>query len=403
VSDLLLTGIGELTTNTGDPIPDAAVKVTDGTVVFAGPETDAPQQGGANHIDCQGRAVIPGMVDAHTHLVFEGDRADEFALRMGGPGYQEIAASGGGILSTVRATRAATEEQLFETAARRVRTMIASGTTTVEIKSGYGLDTATEVLLLRVARRIGEELPVTVKTTFLGAHTLPPEYSGDRAGYVDLVIEEMLPAAAPLADYCDVFVEEGAFSVDEARRIFEAAKKHGLAARVHSDQLTRAGGAALAAEIGAASADHLDHATEADADSLARAGVVAVLVPGASYSLRSSQAPGPMLLDHEVTIALATDCNPGTSYFESMGLVISLAVVQMGLTTEQALFAATRGGARSLGLDDHGIIAPGSVGDLVVLDAPAPAHIPYRPGTNLIWKTVKQGVVVASRAASFGR
>jgi imidazolonepropionase len=281
VSDLLLTGIGELTTNIGDPIPDAAVKVRDGTVVFAGPEMDTPEQGGANHIDCQGRAVIPGMVDAHTHLVFGGDRADEFAQKMGGAGYREIAASGGGILSTVRATRTSTEEQLFETAARRVRTMIGSGTTTVEIKSGYGLDTATEVLLLRVAKRIGEELPVTVKTTFLGTHTLPPEYSGDRAGYVDLVIEEMLPAAAHLADYCDVFVEEGAFSVDEARRIFEAAKKHGLAARVHADQLTRSGGAALAAEIGAVSADHLDHATEADAESLARAGVVAVLVPGA--------------------------------------------------------------------------------------------------------------------------
>jgi imidazolonepropionase len=403
VSDLLLTGIGELTTNIGDPIPDAVVKVTDGTVVFAGPEMDTPEQGGANHIDCQGRAVIPGMVDAHTHLVFGGDRADEFALKMGGADYREIAASGGGILSTVRATRTATEEQLFENAARRVRTMIGSGTTTVEIKSGYGLDTATEVLLLRVAKRIGEELPVTVRTTFLGAHALPPEYSGDRAGYVDLVIEEMLPAAAHLADYCDVFVEEDAFSVDEARRIFAAAKEHGLAARVHADQLTRSGGAALAAEIGAVSADHLDHATEADAESLARAGVVAVLVPGASYNLRSSQAPGPMLLDRDVVIALATDCNPGTSYFESLGLVISLAVVQMGLTTEQAIYAATRGGALSLGLDDHGIIAPGSAGDLLVLDAPSSGHIPYRPATNLIWKTVKEGVVVASRAASFGR
>jgi imidazolonepropionase len=246
-----------------------------------------------------------------------------------------------------------------------------------------------------VAKRIGEELPVTVKTSFLGAHALPPEYSGDRVGYVDLVIEEMLPAAAPLADYCDVFVEEGAFSVDEARLIFEAGKKHGLAARVHADQMTRSGGASLAAEIGAASADHIDHATEADADSLARAGVVAVLAPGASYTLRSPQAPGPMLLDHGVTIALATDCNPGTSYFESMGLVISLAVVQMGLTTERAIFAATRGGALSLGLNDHGIIDPGSAGDIVVLDAPSQAHIPYRPGTNLIWKTVKNGVVVA--------
>jgi imidazolonepropionase len=395
VSGLLLTGIGHLVTNTGEPIMGAAVRISDGRVVYAGPETDAPDQGGATHIDCQGRAVIPGLVDAHTHLVFAGDRADEFALKMAGATYRDIAATGGGILSTVRATRATTEEQLFETAARRVWRMIASGTTTVEVKSGYGLDTATELLLLRVARRIGDELPVTVKTTFLGAHALPPEYAEDRAGYVDLIIEEMLPAAAPLADFCDVFVEEGAFTVDEARRIFAAARGLGLAARVHADQLSRSGGAALAAEIGAASADHLDHVGEEEADAMARAEVVAVLVPGASYTLRSPQAPGPMLLDHGVTVALATDCNPGTSYFESMGLVISLAVVQMGLTTDQAIHAATRGGARSLGLDDHGVIAPGSAGDLVVLDAPSPAHIPYRPGTNLVGKTVKAGAVVA--------
>jgi imidazolonepropionase len=251
---------------------------------------------------------------------------------------------------------------------------MASGTTTLEIKSGYGLDLETELRLLRVARRIGEELPVTVMTTFLGAHTIPPEYRENRSEYVELVIDEMLPAAAPLADYCDVFVEDGAFSVDEARRVFQAATAHGLGARVHAD-----------------------HLTDEDAIALARAGVVAVLVPGAAYTLRSRQAPGPMLIDHGVTLALATDCNPGTSYFESMGMVISLAVVQMGLTVEQALFAATRGGALSLGLDDHGMIAPGSVGDLVILDAPSPAHIPYRPGTNLIWKVVKGGTVVTGR------
>jgi imidazolonepropionase len=395
VSELLLTGIGELTTNTGDPIAEAAVKVRNGSVVFAGPEGDAPEQGGATHIDCQGRAVIPGLVDAHTHLVFGGDRAGEFSMKMRGASYSEIAASGGGILSTVRTTRASTEEQLFESAARRARRMMATGTTAVEIKSGYGLDVETELTMLRVAKRIGEELPLTVRTTFLGAHAVPSEYGRDHARYVDHVVEEMLPAAAPFADYCDVFVEDGAFSVDEARRIFEAAKAHGLAARIHAEQLTRSGGAALAAEIGAASADHLDHVTEADADSLARAGVVAVLVPGASYTLRARQAPGPMLLDHGVVVALATDCNPGTSYFESMGLVMSLAVVQMGLTTEQAIHAATRGGALSLGLDGHGLIAPGSAGDLVILDAPSAAHIPYRPGTNLTWKTVRAGAVVA--------
>ncbi|MGH8952404.1 MAG: imidazolonepropionase [Acidimicrobiia bacterium] len=395
MSDLFLTGIARLTTNTDDPIPDAAIKIKNGSVVFAGPESDAPEQSGATHIACEGRSLIPGFVDAHTHLVFAGDRADEFSMKMAGASYAEVAASGGGIISTVAATRAASEEDLFQTAAGRVRRMVAAGTTALEIKSGYGLDLETEIRLLRVARKLGEELPVTVRTTFLGAHAVPAEYREDRAGYVDLVIEEMLPAAAPLADYCDVFVEEGAFSSDEGRRIFEAAAGLGLKARVHAEQLTRSGGAALAAGIGAASADHLDHVTEEDADALAAAGVVAVLVPGASYTLRSPQAPGPMLLDHDVVVALATDCNPGTSYFESMGPVISLAVVQMGLTTEQAVYAATRGGAISLGLQDHGLLAPGSVGDLVILDAPSTAHLPYRPGTNLVWKTVKAGRVVA--------
>jgi imidazolonepropionase len=395
VSDLLLTGIGHLTTNAGEPMVDAAVKVEDGSVVYAGPGSDAPEQGPSPRVECDGRAVLPGFVDSHTHLVFAGDRAAEFSMRMAGASYSDVAKSGGGILSTVAATRDASEADLFEAAAVRVRRMLAAGTTTVEIKSGYGLDLETELRLLRVARRIAAELPVSVRTTFLGAHTLPPEFRDDRAGYVDLVIEEMLPQAAPLADYCDVFVEHGTFSADEARRIFVAAQGLGMGARIHAEQLAHSGGAALAAEIGAVSADHLDHVTEEDATALADAGVVAVLVPGASYTMRSSQAPGPMLIDHGLTIALATDCNPGTSYFESMGPVISLAVVQMGLSTDQAIFAATRGGALALGMEGHGTITAGSAGDLVVLDAPSPAHIPYRPGTNLVWKTIKAGRAVA--------
>jgi imidazolonepropionase len=339
--------------------------------------------------------VIPGLVDAHTHLVFAGDRAEEFTRRLAGASYSEIAASGGGILSTVSATREADEEELFTEASRRVWRMIAAGTTTVEIKSGYGLNVETEMRLLRVARRIGEELPISVKTTFLGAHTVPPEFRDDRTGYTDLMVSQMLPEVAPLADFCDVFVEEGAFTVDEGRRILTAAAALGMRPRVHAEQLGHTGGAALAAEMGAASADHLDHATPADAAALAESGVVAVLVPGASFSLRSPQAPGRMLLEHGVTLALATDCNPGTSYFESMGLVIALAVVEAGLTVDQAINAATRGGALSLGLEDKGVVAPGASGDLIVLDAPSPAHIPYRPATNLVWKTVKDGVVVA--------
>ena len=393
MSDLFLTGIGHLTTNRGPAIEDAVVAVEDGIVVFAGPEGDAPPQTG-QRIDCSGRAVMPGFVDAHTPLVFAGDRSDEFARRLAGESYKDIASSGGGILSTVAATRKATEDELFNLAASRVRRMIRSGTTTVEIKSGYGLDLGTESRMLRVAHRIGEELPVTVKTTFLGAHSVPEEYKNDRHGYVEKLIEEMIPGVAGLADYCDVFVEEGVFTVDEARRIFTAAAEHGMEARVHAEQLGHTGGAALAVEIGAISADHLDNATEEDAAALATAGVSAVLVPGASYTLRSRQAPGPTLVEAGCNVALATDCNPGTSFFESMGPIISLGVVQMGLTVDQAITAATLGGAVSLGIEDRGWVAPGARADLVLLDAATPAHIPYRPGANLVARTFKDGVAV---------
>lgn len=393
MSDLFLTGIGQLVTNMGPPVADAVVAVESGVITFAGPATDAPDQTGERY-DCAGRAVIPGFVDAHTHLVFAGDRSDEFAKRLAGVTYQEIAAGGGGILATVEATRAAPEEELFQLAAERVRRMLRSGTTTVEIKSGYGLDTAAEIRQLAVARRIAAELPVTVKTTFLGAHSIPPEFRSDRAGYIDLLVEEMLPAAAPFADFCDVFVEEGIFDVDEARRIFAAATELGLGARVHAEQLGRSGGALLAAEIGAVSADHLDHATEEDARALATAGVTAVLVPGASYTLRSRQAPAPMLSDAGCTIAVATDCNPGTSYFESMAPILSLAAVQMGLTVDQAIAAATLGGAQSLGFEDRGFVGPGAVGDLAVVDAPSAAHLVYRPGANLIHQTFRGGIPV---------
>jgi imidazolonepropionase len=391
MSDLYLSGVGHLTTNDGDPVTDAVVVVRDGQVVYAGEAADAPEMGDMTALDCGGRAVIPGFVDAHTHVVFAGDRSDEFRRRMEGESYRSIADSGGGIVSTVRATRSATEDHLFEMAAERVWRMIAAGTTTLEVKSGYGLDTDTETRILRVARRIGEELPVTVRTSFLGAHSVSPEFTHDHALYLELLVGEMLPAVASLADYCDVFVEDGVFSVDEARAVFAAAAEHGLRARVHAEQLSHSGGALLAAEVGAASADHLDHATPDDATALAEAGVAAVLVPGASYSLRLPQAPGPMLWEAGCVVALATDCNPGTSFLEGMGLAISLAVVQMGLSVDQAVWAATRGGALALGLDDHGVLRPGAVGDMVVLDAPSPAHIPYRPATNLAWATVVGG------------
>lgn len=391
--DLFLTGIAQLTTNAGAPIADAVVAIEGGTITYAGSAANAPHQVGERY-DCDGMAVIPGFVDAHTHLVFAGDRSEEFARRLAGESYQAIAASGGGILSTVAATRGASEDELFAQAAARVWRMIRTGTTTLEIKSGYGLDMETELRQLAVARRIGEELPVTVKTTFLGGHSVPADFKNDREGYVERLLEEMLPAAAPLSDYCDVFVEDGVFSVDEARRILTRGVELGLCARVHAEQLGHSGGAGLAAEIGAVSADHLDHATEEDARRLAEAGVSAVLVPGASYTLRSPQAPGPMLLEQGCNVALATDCNPGTSYFESMTPILSLAVVQMGLTVDQAVTAATLGGARSLGFDDRGYIGPGAAADLVVLDAPSASHLVYRPGASLVREVIKGGLPV---------
>ncbi len=310
---------------------------------------------------------------------------------MDGESYQSIAATGGGILATVAATREATRDALMGGARRRLQRMLATGTTTIEVKSGYGLDKSTELRLLQVAAEAGEGLPLTIRRTFLGAHAIPPEYREDRDGYVDYLIEEMLPACSPLADFCDVFVEEGAFDVDQARRILSAGQNSGLPARVHAEQLGHTGGAALAAELGAASADHLDHATPADAELLAGAGTAAVLVPGASFQLRQAQAPGPMLWSSGVTVALATDCNPGTSFIESMPFVISLGVVQMGLSPEQALWAATRGGAVSLGLTDRGTLAEGQQADLVVLEAPSYRHLAYRPASDLIASVVAAG------------
>ncbi len=397
--DLLLTGIGELITN-APRAPDlvglvhgAAVAVREGRVAWAGAEQDLPAElRGTDPFDVDGRAVVPGFVDPHTHLVFAGDRSDEFARRLRGEDYEEILAAGGGIHSTVAATRAASFDELVDAATERARRLLRQGTTTVEVKSGYGLDVATEVRILEAARAVGERTPLDVVPTYLGAHVVPGDV--DREEYLDLVTGEMLDACVPLARYCDVFCDRGAFTVEEARRVLLAGLEGGLRPRLHVEQLAHTGGACLAAELGAASADHLDYVTPEDAAALRQAGVVGVLLPAVSFCLHTPQAPARMLWESGVTVALATDCNPGTSYVESMPFVIALACLEMGLTPEEALWAATRGGALALDEPDKGWVLKGAVADLVVLDAPSYRHLPYRPGSDLVWTVVKDGTVV---------
>lgn len=399
--ELVLRDIGELTTNQpgGDDllgrVSNAAVAIRDGRVAWLGAESDLPSKWhGLPSLDMEGRAVLPGFVDPHTHLVFAGDRADEFALRLSGANYADILAKGGGILRTMTATRAATQDQLVSSALTRVDRMLAAGTTTVEIKSGYGLDTPTERRMLEAAAAVAANRPIDVVTTFLGAHALPPEFLNDRAGYLHLMVEEAIPACAPLAQYCDVFCDPNAFSPQEARLVLEAGLRFGLRPRLHAEQLGAGGGAKLAAELGAISADHLDYASAEDAQALAEAGTVAVILPGTRFTMGGPPPPVHILLEAGVTLALGTDCNPGTSYLESMQMVITLAVLDLGLSLEQAVWSATRGGALALELPDKGRIRPGAVADLVVLDAPSVVHLAYRPGANLTWMVLKDGVRV---------
>lgn len=399
MSDLLLTGIGQLVTNDGRRgdllglVGDAAVAVEGGRIAWVGPEADLPgRHRDSGPLDCDGRAVLPGFVDPHTHLVFAGDRAGEFADRLAGRSYRA-----GGIMASVAATRAADRQSLTVQAERRCRRLLATGTTTAEVKSGYGLDVATERRMLEVVADLDAALPIDLVPTWLGAHTVPPDR--DRGDFLREMIEESLPACAPLARWADVFCDQGAFTVAEAGWVLEAARAAGLGLRLHADELAHSGGARLAASLGCASADHLAHVDRDDAAALAAAGVVAVLLPATTFCLGTHHyAPGPMLWDAGVTVALGTDLNPGTSYVESMPFVIALGCLEVGLSPEQAVWAATRGGAAALELTDRGRLVPGAVADLVVLDAPDYLHLAYRPASDLVAVVVKRGEMVVGGA-----
>ena len=376
-------------------IEDGVVAARGGRIVYAGPRSEAPAFQAAETIDCQGRWITPGLIDCHTHLVYGGDRAHEFELRLQGATYEEIARAGGGILSTVKATREASEDALFASADRRLAALIAEGVTTVEIKSGYGLEQQAELKQLRVARRIGRERQVTVRTTFLGAHAVPPEFKGRSGDYTALVAGPILDAvsAEGLADAVDVFCEGIAFSPAETKAVFEAAKAKGLAIKVHAEQLSNLYGAKLAAEMGALSADHLEYLDEDGIIAMAKAGTVAVVLPGAFYFLRETQKPPIELMrKHGVAIALATDANPGSSPLTSPLLVFNMACTLFRMTPEEALAGLTRHAATALGLQDEvGTLEAGKRCDLAIWEIERPAELAYRIGFNPLHTRIWNG------------
>lgn len=383
----LISGIAELTTNVaagGDPagtLRDAAVLIDGERIAWVGSSATAPAADEV--VDAGGRAMIPGFVDSHSHLVFGGDRAAEFEARMAGQPY-----AAGGIRSTVQATRAATDDDLRARLRGFIGELRTQGTTTVEIKSGYGLAVAEEERLVRLAAE------VTSEVTFLGAHVVPVEYADDPDAYVDLVVGPMLDACAPHSRWIDVFCETGAFTVAQSRRILEAGRARGLAPRVHASQLGPGDGVRMAVELGAASVDHGTYLTDADIAALAASDTVLTLLPGVEFSTRQPYPDARRLLDAGVTVALACDTNPGSSFTSSMAFCIAIAVRDMGMTTAEAVWAATAGGARALRRDDIGRVAPGARADLVLLDAPSRVHLAYRPGVPLVRRVWKDGTAV---------
>jgi imidazolonepropionase len=380
-------------------IDDGAIAVRDGRIAWAGRRNALPaalRGPSTREHDAGGRWITPGLIDCHTHLVYAGSRAGEFEQRLNGATYEEIARAGGGIRSTVAATRAAAEAALLEASRPRLAALAAEGVTTVEIKSGYGLETDGEAKMLRVARALGETLPVTVRTTFLGAHALPPEFEDRADAYIDEVCERMLPAIARagLADAVDAFCDRIGFTRAQTERVFAAARKLGLPVKLHAEQLSNQGGARLAAQYGALSADHLEYVEEADVAAMARAGTVAVLLPGAFYFLRETRLPPiDLLRRHGVAMAVATDCNPGSSPMTSLLLALNMACTLFRLTPLEALAGATREAARALGLArEAGTLEAGKVADFVLWDVERPAELAYGIGVNPCHAVVKAGV-----------
>ncbi len=415
VADTLIRNIGQLVTVAQQPIAgaigplqvlsQAAITVHQGIITWVGPDEDGqrfvPSEEAASDtftvIDAQRAVVTPGFVDSHTHLIFAGNRAQEFHLRRAGVSYAKLLERGQGILSTLQATRAASAQLLTRLALARMDSLRQHGTTTVEIKTGYGLSVETEKTCLHIMNNLSTQAAqiqsssgrIRVVPTFLGAHTLPPEYREQRATYVDLVVNEMLPAFSGMARFCDVFCEQGAFTLEESRRILTRAKELGYGLKIHADQLSPGGGARLAAELGATSADHLDHASDSDLDAMREAGVVATLLPGCSYTLRTPYPSARRLLERGLKVALATDFNPGTSYCENMQTMLGLAMSAMGMTLDEALIATTINGACALGLQDEiGSIEVGKRCELAFWSIHDYLEIGYHFGTNLVSSTL---------------
>jgi imidazolonepropionase len=378
-----------------DVVDDGVIACKDGLIVYAGSRADAPALDAAEVVDCAGRWITPGLIDCHTHLVYAGNRAHEFELRLAGASYEEIARAGGGIVSTMKATRAASESELVEAALSRLDALIAEGLTTIEIKSGYGLSLDDELKMLRAARQLGEVRGVTVKTSLLAAHALPPEFAGDADGYIDHVCDAIIPAAKQtgLADAVDGFCESIGFTPAQIERVFQAATAHGLPVKLHAEQLSNSNGAALAARFDALSADHLEHLDDAGIAALAASGTVAVLLPGAYYFTReTSPPPIAKLRAAGIPLALATDCNPGTSPLTSLLLAMNMGATLFRLTVEECLAGVTREAARALGIQDQvGTLDAGKSCDLAIWDIERPAELVYRIGANPLHQRIWRG------------